>query len=566
MQAQDMTLSDYGGILRRRWRPALLVGLLVAYAAVFLAYHLPAIYESSATILIEQQEVPTELIRTTITGYADERLQNIRQRVMAAPRVEEIIQKHDLYLDERETASMQELVSLFRSNSTMSPLNITALHERTGRETNVTYAFQVSFQYPDAVKARDIVEELSTVWLAENEAMRVEQARRTRSFLDDEVARIEARISETSARLEEFKDRYADSLPEAAILNMQDQNRFERELTEVNDRLRVATERKALLQGELAETPRFRPVMNESGEPILGGTDRLAQLQQELIQARSRYSDNHPDVIRLRREIASMSDDATNQASMAQQLRVSLAASRRNLEVALESLSPDHPDVIRLQRAVSTLEQQLAELERTTAGASAGPAAPNNPPYLELQTRIRTADSEIQELSRRRADLTKRLDDISRRSAQSPRVEREYAVLTREYDLLTNDYRELRAKQTEAGLAETLEADPSGERLRVIEPPLIPSDPIKPNRAAFSFLGILLAIALGLGVVSLAESMDSTVRGQRDVNSLLEMPPLAIIPYIETRRDRGKRIFANLAMAMVAVVAVGSLYQKITGI
>ena len=565
MQAQDMTLSDYGGILRRRWRPALLAGMLVAYAAIYIAYALPAIYESSATILIEQQEVPEELIRTTITGYADERLQNIRQRVLATTRVEEIIERHGLFPEERETATPQELVSLFRSNSKMAPLNITALHERTGRETNVTWAFQIFFQYHDPVKARDIVEELSTVWLAENESLRMEQARRTRDFLNDEVGRMEEKIGAAQAQLEEFKARNADSLPEASMLNLQSQTRFERELTEVNDRLRAATEQKALLEVQLAETPRYRPVMSESGQPVLGGPDRLAELQQQLIEARSRYSESHPDVARLRREIASLSDGSSNEANLAQQVRTSLAVNRRQLEVALESFSPDHPDVLRLQRTVSALEQQLAELERDMGGRTTA-AQPNNPPYLDLLTRIRTTDSEIQELNRRRADLTARLNDINRWIAQSPSVEREYSVLNREYELLSKEYRDLRAKLSEAELAETLEADPSGERLRVIEPPFVPAEPIQPNRTGLSFLGIVLAIAVGLGIASLVESTDSTVRGQRDVNTILEMPPLAIIPYIETRSDTRKRLLGNVAVAAVALIAVGSLYERIIGL
>jgi uncharacterized protein involved in exopolysaccharide biosynthesis len=198
--------------------------------------------------------------------------------------------------------------------------------------------------------------------------------------------------------------------------------------------------------------------------------------------------------------------------------------------------------------------------------ASTATAEPNNPPYLDLRTRIQTANSEIQELSRRRADLSARLNDINLWIAQSPSVEREYSTLNREYELLMTEYRELRSKLSDAELAETLEADPSGERLRVIEPPFVPAEPIQPNRAGLSFLGVLLALAMGLGIASLAESTDSTVRGQRDVSALLEMPPLAIIPYIETRSDTRKRVLANIVVAAVAVVAIGSLYERIIGL
>ena len=565
MQAQEMTMSDYSGVIRRRWRPAALAGMLVAFSIIYIAYHLPAVYESSATILIEQQEIPEELVQTTISRFADERLQSVRQRVMATPNVTRIIEELDLYAGERAVLSAEELASKFRDNSAMQPLSVSALHARSGRASNITYAFQVTFRYSNPVTARNVVQELSALWLAENEALRTEAAARTVRFLDAEVTAMRDRLAESQARLAEFKERHSGSLPDDVQLNLRAQERLSMELTTVENQLRAARERKDLLEGELAETPRFRPVLSESGEPVLGGADRLAMLQQELITARGRYSDSHPDVIRLRREIAALADESGSQASLAQQLRSSLASNRRELSIALETFSPDHPDVLRLQRSIDSLQSQLAEVERSGATVSTSPQA-TNPPYLQLQTRIRTADAELQDLSRRRADLVARLNDIERQVNRSPQVEREYSTLAREYDLLQAEYRALRAKQSQASRAETLEAGDTGERLSIIDPATLPSSPIQPNRASLSFLGIVLALAVFLGLASLLESADTTVRGRRDVSALLEMPPLAIIPLIENRADIWRRRLSNSMVVVVAVVAVGALYEKVIGV
>jgi polysaccharide biosynthesis transport protein len=565
MQAQDMTTSDYAGILRRRGRPALLAGMFVAFSAIYLAYYLPAVYESSATILIEQQEIPEELVQTTITGYADERLQMVRQRVFATPRIADIISRLDLYPEDRANIEIDDLTDTFRENSAVVPLSVDAAYVGRGRTANITYAFELSFRYPDPVKARDVAQELSSLWLAENEALRAESAARTARFIDAEVERMEARLAESQSRLAEFKERYSGTLPDDFLLNLRTQERLSAELTAVENDLRATRERKDLLEGELAETPRFRPVLSDTGEPVLGGADRLAMLQQELIIARGRYSDNHPDVVRLRREIAALSDEAGSHSSLAQQLRASLEANRRELAVARDTFSPSHPDVLRLQRTVTSLENQLAELELTAGGLSP-PSQAANPPYLQLQTRIRTAGAELQDLTRRRADLVARLSDIDRRIAQSPQVEREYSGLAREHDVLQDQYRNLRAKQSRAGLAESLEEGGTGERLTIIDPPRVPTSPVQPNRAALSFLGIVLAIALGLGVASLIESGDSTVRGRRDVQALLDMPPIAVIPFIETRADTRKRILLNAMVVLVAIVAMGGLYEKVVGI
>ena len=213
MQAHDMTMADYAGILRRRWRPALLAGMLVAFSAVYLAFTLPAVYESSATILIEQQEIPEELVQTTISRFADERLQSVRQRVMSTQNVTDIIQALDLYPDQRATSSMEDLADQFRADSGIEPLSVTALHARSGRASNITYAFQVTFSYAEPKKARDVVDALSKLWLAENESLRIEAAARTSRFLDGEVKRVEEQLAESQARLAEFKEQYADSLP-----------------------------------------------------------------------------------------------------------------------------------------------------------------------------------------------------------------------------------------------------------------------------------------------------------------------------------------------------------------
>jgi polysaccharide biosynthesis transport protein len=258
----------------------------------------------------------------------------------------------------------------------MLPLSVSALHARSGRASNITYAFQVTFRYSNPVTARNVVEELSTLWLAENESLRTEAATRTVRFLDAEVTAMRDRLAESQARLAEFKERHSGSLPDDVQLNLRAQERLSMELTTVENQLRAARERKDLLEGELAETPRFRPVLSESGEPVLGGADRLAMLQQELITARGRYSDSHPDVIRLRREIAALSDESGSQASLAQQLRSSLESNRRELSIALETFSPDHPDVLRLQRTIDSLESQLAEVERSGARFQPRPRPP----------------------------------------------------------------------------------------------------------------------------------------------------------------------------------------------
>jgi uncharacterized protein involved in exopolysaccharide biosynthesis len=554
-EAQEMTWSDYMALLRRRWRPTVATMVLVALGSIYIAFTLPPVYESSAVILIEQQGIPTDFVQTTVNSYAEELMQTIDQRVLATSNVTDMIERLDLYPEQHGIVPEDELVTLFRDSRTLEPQNVTTVHSRTGRETIVTFGFRVAFGHPDPVKARDVVAELAELYVSENSKVRTEAAARTTAFLDTESVQLQDQLAEIAERIAQFKARNENNLPENQMANLAASERARGESTQIDADLRAARERKALLETELAETPRYRPVLDDSGEPVLGGVDRLGQAQQELIRLLGRYSENHPEVINLRREIAALSASPANQANLAQQLRADLAVRREELAAARETYSESHPDVIRLQRTVRSLEEQLAAAESDIASTASGPVQPTNPAYLALQTRIATADAEIADLMRQRNEVSARIAELDERRYGAPEVEREYSALTQEQELLLVRYRELRALESDARLAETLETGDSGSRLEIIEPPRVPTSPISPDRTAYSFLGVVLAVALGLGVASLTEAMDTTVRGQRDVYRLLEMPPMGIIPYVETPADTVKRFGINAAMGAAGIAA-----------
>src|SRR5690606_37679400 len=269
-------------------------------------------------------------------------------------------------------------------------------------------------------------------------------------------------------RIAQFKEENSGNLPEDQPVNLQMWTRAREDLTRVEEQLREARERQALLESELVETPRFRPVLDASGEPILGGANRLAEAQEELIRLRGRYNDNHPDVVALRREIATLSSGPINQANLAEQLRAQLAARRQELAAARETYSSNHPDVVSLTRSVQALEEELASV------GSAGPtgtAQPNNPAYIQLATRIETAREEISDLTRLRNELSDRIAELELLRAKAPQVEREYNALEHERELLLVQYQELRSREGQAAVAQNLETGNSGERLTIIEPP-----------------------------------------------------------------------------------------------
>ncbi|HWK49834.1 MAG TPA: hypothetical protein VNR40_08090, partial [Steroidobacter sp.] len=166
--------------------------------------------------------------------------------------------------------------------------------------------------------------------------------------------------------------------------------------------------------------------------------------------------------------------------------------------------------------------------------------------------------------------LRARIADYERRLAASPEVAREYSVIVRELENAQLKYSEVRQKQMEATLAKNLETERKGERFTLIEPPMAPEEPASPNRPALVVLGVLLSLGTAVGVVLLLEVMDTTIRSRRDIEALVAVPPLAVLPWIEIPTERAARTkirrlsLAGVATSVaVAVVMVHFLYRPL---
>jgi succinoglycan biosynthesis transport protein ExoP len=304
-------------------------------------------------------------------------------------------------------------------------------------------------------------------------------------------------------------------------------------------------------------------VLDESGEPILGGIDQLAAAQQELIRLRGKYSEDHPSIINLRKEIASLSSNPVNSASLAEQLRSDLSDRRQELSAARQVYSDTHPDVVTLQQNVRSLQRQLSEVEAEIAAMGPGETArPNNPVYVQTRTRIDAAEEELTDLRRRHSALTARVNNLDAMRITAPQVESRYTTLMQEQGVLQTQYLDLRTLEGEASMGEALETGKSGERLTIIQPARVPGSPISPNRVSLSFLGVVLAIAIGLGVASLTDAMDTTVRGRNDVYQLIGAPPMGIIPYVENTADKAKRISINVVMTAATLGAISFIINS----
>ena len=558
MEAQEKSIQDYLAILSRRKVSIFATALIVFLLGLTAALVWPPTYKSSATILIKEQEIPNELVRSTVTSFAAQRIQTISQRVMTRPNLMAIIEKYNLYEKERRKNTLEEVLEEMQEDISLDMITADVVDPRTGRLGVATIAFTLSYEGANPASTQKVAGELTSLFLAENLKTRKDKAHETYSFLTEETSKLEAKILESSKKIAKFKEKYANSLPEMLALNLSSLNRTESELDSVDSNLRALKERQFYLQSQLLQINPLTNMRSATGESILDPASRLKALESEYASLSARYSAKHPDIVKIQREIEGLRQ-FTNQSTDTEELAKVLTAKRSEYAALLEKYSADHPDVVRLKSQIVGLEASIAALPKPNIEKAIMTLKPDNPAYISVQTQLKTIATEIVSNEARKRRLNKKMRDLDKRISMSPQVEKNFNELLREQQSANARFQDIKARQMEAEIGQQLEKERKGESFILIDPAQFPERPIKPNRLAIIFLSFIFSVAAGLGVAILREAMDGSIRGVAHINRLLTEAPLAVIPIIYNtidiqRKKRNNRIM--LASVIGSIVAV----------
>jgi uncharacterized protein involved in exopolysaccharide biosynthesis len=270
--------------------------------------------------------------------------------------------------------------------------------------------------------------------------------------------------------------------------------------------------------------------------------------------------------MRVKREIEGL-EQTVSGIDSGNDLRRQLEQARTRLATLQQRYAPDHPDVVRLQRQVTTLTQAIQNGTSLQSPAPSASAA-DNPAYIQVKAQHEAAMAEIDSLNTKHAELQAKVAQLEARLAASPAVERDYVTMLRELDSAQLKYREVQQKQEEAQLAQNLEDEQKGERFTLIDPPLAPESPVSPNRWLIMGIGLVLAIVLPIGVALLLDSRDHSVRNRQDLESLVQAAPLAVVPIIFTSEDyarmrrRRRLAFAGTVGAIAIALLLTHLFYR----
>jgi succinoglycan biosynthesis transport protein ExoP len=536
---QDQDILHYLMILKNRKKFFIIPAVVVLLVAIAIALLLPSIYESSSTILIEDQQIPPDFVRSTVTGFADQRIQSLTQQILSRIKLWEIIQQFNLYSELREKLTREEIIEKMRDNIRLDTISADIVERpksRGGatRTSAITIAFSISYRGRNPETAQKVAGTLASQYLEQNLKFREEQAKTTTQFLEVELKGLQERIRVLGDKITKFKEEHEGVTPELYQFNLTQADRLESEIKQLDNSTRAAEDRKIYLEGQLATVKPDTPIMSATGERVMDPQTRLRALEVILADLQSKFSDDHPDIRKVRREMAELKKLAGQKSGSASLRRQRLTQLKAELAQKQGKYSDEHPDVRKLKNEIALLEQE-PEPEKESSPKLV--TEPENPAYISLTTQIQAAANEIASMQRERAALKEKVQIYHRRLEETPQLEQEYLGLQRDYNNAQAKYQEVLNKILEARIAEGMEERQKGEKFTIIDPANFPQKPVSPKRWLIVLAGLIMSLGSGFGMVALAEHLDHSVKSSDELARLTGQPVLGSIARIWTTED-----------------------------
>ncbi len=485
---------DYLKILyRRRWY-VIAVFLLVSIGAVVYALRKPDVYRSQARIQVEAAPMPQDYVRPSIRTSPEEQIASIRSAVQSRSLLERMIQDFQLFgYGMGEDFSMEAAVRGVSNN-----IEITT----SSRDT-----FNVAFHASNPQLAQSFTRRMVETLIQSSTSARRSKAVETDQFLEDQLRRTAEKLAEQEEKIKQFKMAHFGRLPDQFDANMRTLNQLDVQLASVENAIGQLHDRR-----KMAET--------------------MARNQQQMMLMTQQLMNSSPD----------LSDSGIDQP----RTDPVLEAKERELEALLLKYTPQYPDVVRLTREIEYLKQKAArEAESASAAEGGGDEAilPSGiddfaglPPGAGPDPEIESIENDIRRQEKEKAAILRQIQSVQARLNLAPALEQELTVLNREYSTLKSQYDNLQSKKFQSQMTTNLETDRSSDTYRVIDEASLPEKPIFPDRIQIIGLGLVAALAAGVGAAIGRELLDTTLASEEEVTALLKIPVLATISEVPAKQ------------------------------
>jgi polysaccharide chain length determinant protein (PEP-CTERM system associated) len=505
-------------IVRRRKLIAVGVFATVLAAAVSFAMYLPDLYKATALVVVERP-VSESIVRAPVSGELESRLYVIKQEILSRDRLIALIERFDLYPDMRKRSGIEEVLTQARNDIVVQPAGP---EQVSGRTKTVSFTLTYTGNTRDIVA--DVTNAVAAFYVQQNDKMRSDEAIRTTQFLRGQLAEAKKQLDRHEAAMRDYTTRYTGELPQQVGVNLATLERLNTQLRlNGEQQIRIIEQRDKLFDG-LRDSSVIARAAAGDADASPEALERLRQIdeqKQKLSQAETQFTDRHPDVVRLREQLAVM---------------------------------------VREHEEADAAEKRKREQAEAAARAAQDPAAPT--PQLRRRT-MESLDAELAKLRQEEAGIRQAIGSFEQRLESSPQRQQEYALITRDYTAAKDLYDSLLKRYDEAQLTESMETDRAGEQFRVLEAALPPEGPAAPNRLRLLILGVLLACAAAGAAILAREQFDTAFHSVDEVREFTSVPVLVSIPPIGPA-PAGRRLrtaFATASMlAAIALVATTAAY------
>ncbi len=503
MEASVFPLDEiFSAVKRRLWLMILCI-VVITPVGVMTAISLPSVYSSTAKILIEGQQIPDILVRSTVEVSAAERMALLQQRLLTRQNLLDLVDRLNLYDDEPDLSPTELYNRVFKA------ISIKAIQLRDGsRGPALSAAFTITYSSLNRNEAARVTNELVSMALEQNIETRSQRASETRLFLQNKVQELATSLISLEQSIAKFKTENAETLPASLQTRRSELSNLRSRRFELQREVSARDERRIFLEDSLRLG---RPA---GAVPLTPEEADLQQLERQLAQVSAIYAASHPDVRRL--------------TSQTDALKASLADQR---------VQPD-------ETAEGAPEED----------AEADPANPEN-----------AISREIESLDRQIAALSAEIDNIDERTAtlvstiaETPKIEIALIALERQHAELSSQYQDSVRKEAAAADGEELEINRQAERFRVLEPAQVPEKPDWPPRELIAIGGAGGSVALGALLMLGAELRNPSVRTAGQIERRLDLRPLVTIPLVRTKYDRRRRLLIVLAAIILLILVVGA--------
>jgi succinoglycan biosynthesis transport protein ExoP len=523
------SLGEYWSIVqRRRWYVILPIFLFWAVAWTG-SWLVPTVYQSDALILVEQQKVPEQYVVPNVNVNLQDRLQSMTQQILSRTRLQSTINRFHLYEAGRRDAfnRADDPVEQMRKDITID------LVEAPGHPGQLT-AFKIRYSAGTPQLAQQVNSELTSLFIDENLKSQQQLSESTTAFLQSQLLDARAKLEEQEAKVRAFKAKHFGNLPTQVETNVQILSGLQNQLQNTQRAIDAANQQKLYLESMLQEYQSIQTSLGNGNSTVASPDTLNSDLfdsRQKLQEAQTRYTEDHPDVVKLKDRVAKLE-------KLRQDIDSEIATKAKNTEKTTSDVDP-----------------------ATAAGVQRGSTSP----MMQIQSQLKANRLEIQNYQDREKKIESDIATYQTRLNLTPGTEQELADISRGYEESRSNYNSLLQKQNQSQLATSLEQHQQGEQFHVLDPPSFPPRPSAPNHLFISLAGLMLGFAVGAGLTAFLEFTDVRVRQEKDLEDIVPIKLLVGIPHLDVpgedrSRIRFRRIELGAGVVMAIVILVGNLF------